>query len=92
MSKLIHIDCDGVDEFLLLTPDMSVSEIKEKLFELKGYTDMSSTTDLNPVLTQNGCDIPVEDIDENSPTEPYSLKVLSGADYARYKKVFRAFG
>jgi hypothetical protein len=83
-SKLIHVQCDGQDEFLLITPDMSIQEVKEKLFELKGTPP---TDNMYPVLSEKGCNVPLNDIEENDSESAYVLRILTLAEFNKYKKV-----
>jgi hypothetical protein len=85
-SKLIHVQVDGQDEFLLLTPDMSIGDVKDKLFELKG---MPPSDSLYPVLSDKGCNVPLSDIEENEPDTPYVLRILTLTEFNKYKKVLR---
>ena len=86
-SKLLHFNCDGVEDFLLITPDMSDSDIKEKLFEMKGYSDPRAIGDLNLVIMHNNYNVKIEDMEDNSPSDPYVIKVLGAAEFAKFKKV-----
>jgi hypothetical protein len=82
-SKLIHVQCDGQDEFLLLTPDMSISDVQDRLFELKGTTP---SQDLYPVLSDKGANVPLNNIEENEADSPYVLKILTLTEFNKYKK------
>lgn len=87
-SKLVHIICDGNEELLLLTPEMTVAEITEMLLRYSNC-DPENASNLFVVLTQQGRNVPLNQIEENESSNPYVMKVLDADEFARYKRVMK---